>query len=104
MSFSVFNGQDREGLDAFYGGTHTNPFWAHSYDATALLLSAINSVAVADGGKLHIDRVALRAEVGATAGFPGLIGELTCDAFGDCGTGRVNIYHHTDTSIVDPAQ
>lgn len=42
--------------------------------------------------------------MGATAGFPGLIGELTCDAFGDCGTGRVNIYHHTDTSIVDPAQ
>lgn len=91
-------------IQSIYGGTHTNPFWAHSYDATALLLSAINSVAVADGGKLYIDRVALRAEVGATAGFPGLIGELTCDGFGDCGTGRVNIYHHTDTSILDPAQ
>ena len=91
-------------IQSIYGGTHTNPFWAHSYDATALLLSAINSVAVADGGKLYIDRVALRAEIGATAGFPGLIGELTCDEFGDCGTGVVNIYHHTDTSIVDPAE
>ena len=91
-------------IQSIYGGTHTNPFWAHSYDATALLLSAINSVAVADGAKLYIDRVALRAEVGATAGFPGLIGELTCDEFGDCGTGVVNIYHHTDTSIVDPAE
>ena len=59
---------------------------------------------VADGGTLFIDRVALRAEIGATAGFPGLIGELTCDEFGDCGTGVVNIYHHTDTSIVDPAE
>ncbi|MDE2998775.1 MAG: branched-chain amino acid ABC transporter substrate-binding protein [Gemmatimonadota bacterium] len=91
-------------IQTIHGGTHTNPFWAHAYDATTLLLSAINAVAVADGGKLYIDRVALRAEVGATAGFPGLIGELTCDGFGDCGTGRVNIYHHTDTSIVDPAQ
>ena len=91
-------------IESIYGGTHSNPFWPHSYDATALLLSAINSVAVADGGKLFIDRVALRAEVGATAAFPGLIGELTCDEFGDCGTGVVNIYHHTDTSIVDPAK
>ena len=91
-------------IQSNFGGTHPNPFWAHSYDATTLLLSAINSVAAADGGTLYIDRVALRAEVGATAGFPGLIGELTCDAFGDCGTGRVNIYHHTDTGIVDPAQ
>lgn len=91
-------------IESIYGGTHTNPYWAHAYDATALLLSAINSAAVADGGTLYIDRVALRAEVGATAGFPGLIGELTCDGFGDCGTGRVNIYHHPDTSIVDPAQ
>jgi branched-chain amino acid transport system substrate-binding protein len=91
-------------IQSFYAGTHTNPFWAHAYDATTLLMTAINSVAVADGGKLYIDRVALRAEVGATAGFPGLIGELTCDEFGDCGTGVVNIYHHTDTSIIDPAE
>ena len=91
-------------IKTIYGGTHTSPFWAHAYDATTLLLSAINSVAVADGGKLYIDRVALRAEVGAIAGFPGLIGELTCDEFGDCGTGRVNIYHHTDLSVVDPAE
>lgn len=91
-------------IESFFPGIHTNPFWAHSYDATALLLSAINAVAVTDGGKLYIDRVALRAEIGATAGFPGLIGELTCDEFGDCGTGRVNIYHHTDTSVIDPAE
>ncbi len=91
-------------IESIYGGTHTNPYWAHAYDATALLLSAIKSVAVTDGGTLYIDRVALRAEVGATAGFPGLIGELTCDEFGDCGTGVVNIYHHTDKNIVDPAE
>lgn len=91
-------------IESIYGGSHTSPFWAHAYDATTLLLSAINSVAVVDGGKLYIDRAALRKAVGATANFPGLIGELSCDEFGDCGTGRVNIYHHTDPSIIDPAQ
>ena len=91
-------------IESFFDGTHTNPYWAHAYDAATLLLSAINAVAVADAGKLYIDRVALRAEVGATAGFPGLIGELTCDEFGDCGTGRVNIYHQTDTNVIDPAE
>lgn len=48
--------------------------------------------------------VAFSGTMPGSAGFPGLIGELTCDAFGDCGTGRVNIYRHTDTGIVDPAQ
>ncbi len=89
---------------ATYGGSPNAPYWAHAYDATTLLLSAINSVAVADGEKLYIDRAALRKALGATANFPGLIGELSCDDFGDCGTGDVNIYHHTDTSITDPAQ
>ena len=26
---------------------------------------------------------------------------LSCDRFGDCGTGRMNIYHHTDRSVTD---
>ncbi len=91
-------------IESIYGGSHTSPFWAHAYDATTLLLSAINSVAVADGGKLYIDRAALRQEIAATDGFQGLLGTLSCDDFGDCGTGRVSIYHHTDLSIIDPAQ
>ena len=56
------------------------------------------------GGKLYIDRVSLREEIGATADFQGIIGTLTCDEFGDCGTGRVNIYYHADSSITDVAQ
>lgn len=31
----------------------------------------------------------------------GLIGAISCDEFGDCGTGRMNIYHHTDTDVTD---
>ncbi len=47
--------------DAEYGEAPSAPFWAHSYDATILLLSAIDAVAVelADGS-LFIDRQALR--------------------------------------------
>ncbi len=62
-------------IESIYGGSHTSPFWAHAYDATTLLLSAINSVAVADGGKLYIDRAALRQEIAATDGFQGLLGD-----------------------------
>ena len=86
--------------EAGYGSFPPSPYWAHSYDATTILLSAIESVAVEEGDWLFIDRAALREQVGATA-FDGLVGTVSCDEFGDCGTGRMNIYHHTDTSITD---
>ncbi len=89
---------------AAYGGFPGTPYWAHSYDATILLLSAIKTVARVDGGKFTVDRNELRLELSATSGFQGLLGTLTCDDFGDCGTGRINIYHHTDLNITDPAQ
>ena len=90
--------------EATYGESPTSPYWAHAYDATTVLLSTIKSVAVEQDGKLYINRAALRTALGAMTGFQGLIGPLACDDFGDCGTGRVNIYHHTDTSITDTAQ
>jgi branched-chain amino acid transport system substrate-binding protein len=90
--------------EATYGGFPITPYWAHSYDATTLLLDTIQDAAVVDDGKLYVDRAALRRELRATTGFQGLLGTLSCDEFGDCGTGRINIYHHTDTSITDPAQ
>ena len=91
--------------EAAYGGFPGTPYWAHSYDATTLLLSAIESVARQKGGEeLIVDRNALRRELHATSGFQGLVGTLSSDEFGDCGTGRINIYHHTDTSITDPSQ
>ena len=96
-----------EVLDAYaatYGGSPGTPYWAHSYDATTLLCSAIQSVAVVEGDKLHVDRAALRRELGATQGFQGLLGVVSCDGFGDCGTGRINIYHHSDAEITDPAR
>ena len=90
--------------EATYGESPASGYWAHAYDATTLLFSAIESVAVVEDGKLFVDRAALREKLSATAGFQGLLGTLACDGFGDCGTGRVNIYHHTDPSVTDPAQ
>jgi branched-chain amino acid transport system substrate-binding protein len=89
---------------AAYGGIPNTVYWAHSYDAATLLLSAIVSSASVDGGNVSINRNALRKVLHTASGFQGLLGTLTCDEFGDCGTGRINIYHHTDTSITDPAQ
>ena len=90
-------------LKSRYGPPAT-PYWVAAYDATVLLLSAIKSVAEAEGGKLYIDRAMLREELWATTGFQGIMGELSCDEFGDCGTGHVTIYYHTDSGITDPAQ
>lgn len=90
--------------DEAYGGFPGTPYWAHSYDAVTLLLSAIESVAITRDGALIVDRNALRRKLHATSGFEALIGTLACDEFGDCGTGRINIYHHTDTSVTDPSQ
>ena len=90
--------------EAAYGEFPGTPYWAHGYDATTLLLNAIEIVAGEDGGKLYVDRAALRRQLHATSGFQALIGTLNCDEFGDCGTGRINIYHHTDLNITDPAQ
>jgi branched-chain amino acid transport system substrate-binding protein len=82
--------------DAAYGEAPTAPFWAHSYDATVLLLGAIDAVAVetADGG-LFIDRQALRDQLDGTKDFSGILGNLTCDAFGDCGSGRIYVIQNT---------
>ena len=97
-------GKDVNALSAEYQAATDANFFFHAYDATTLLLSAIESVAVEESGKLYIDRIALREEIAATTDFQGIIGTLTCDEFGDCGTGRVNIYYHADSSITDVAQ
>lgn len=74
---------------------------AQAYDATTMLLRAIEAVAVAQGDALYIDRARLREALTGTAEFSGIIGELTCDEFGDCGTGRLHIVRHTDSTITD---
>jgi branched-chain amino acid transport system substrate-binding protein len=84
-----------------YGEAPSAPFWAHSYDATALLLTAITNVAtIDDDGAMHIDRQALRDELTSTTGFAGIIGTISCDAFGDCGAQRISVVEHDSADQV----
>ena len=84
-----------------YGEAPTSAYLAHAYDAATILLRAIEEVAVVDGDTLYIDRAGLREALTGTTGFRGIIGVISCDEFGDCGTGRVHISHHTDPSVTD---
>ncbi len=106
-SANVATGRDAAAVLADFHaayGAPTSPYWAFAYDAATLLLSAIEAAAVAESGKLTVNRTALRATLTATQGFRGITGVLSCDAFGDCGTGRINIYHHQDAGTTDAAQ
>ena len=76
---------------------------AHAYDAATMLLRAIEQVAVVQGDTLHVDRAKLRDALTGLAGFKGVIGAISCDQFGDCGTGALRISHHTDSTITDVA-
>lgn len=71
------------------GGVPPSGFHAHAYDATNILLAALEEVAVeGDDGSLTIGRQALRDAVTATTDFDGLTGNLTCNETGDCATGE----------------
>lgn len=84
-----------------FGESPTAPFWAHAYDATLILLEAINEVAVPVGDELFIDRQELRDAMSATSGFEGITGTLNCDDFGDCAAGKIAIIENTDPSDFD---
>jgi branched-chain amino acid transport system substrate-binding protein len=62
-------------------------FHAHTFDATNILLDAIEAVAIEnDDGSLSIPRQALRDEVFSTSGYDGVTGTITCTPLGDCAT------------------
>lgn len=87
--------------DTKFGGSPPSGFHAHAYDATNILLDAIEKVALkGDDGTLLIPRQALRDAVTATAGFRGVTGTLACNETGDCATGEaLGIYRITDAEV-----
>ena len=90
--------------EAAYGEAPSAPFWGHSYDATVILLTAIEAVSVeGDDGTLYIDRQALRDELNSVAEFPGIIGTITCDEFGDCGAQRIAVLLHEGDADATPS-
>jgi branched-chain amino acid transport system substrate-binding protein len=70
-----------------FGSAPLSVFHAHAYDATNILLQAVEEVAIDNGdGSLSIPRQALRDAVFATSGYEGVIGTFTCTELGDCAT------------------
>ena len=61
-----------------------SPYTWTAYDSVAVLIKAIESVAVVSGGKLYVPRAALVAAVRATNNYQGLSGTITCDTTGEC--------------------
>jgi basic membrane protein A len=86
---------------AEFGEAPAAPFWAHSYDATTLLLDAIAAASYDDGGTLIIDRAGVREYLNGVTGYSGLIGTMACDAFGDCSSSKITVIQNIDTGDYD---
>ena len=86
--------------ESAYGEAPASPFWAHGYDATTLLLDAISASSYVDGGTLVIDRQGVREHLDNVRNFSGLIGALSCDDYGDCGSQLITVVLNED--INDP--
>ncbi len=91
--------------DEEIGGVPPSGFHAHAYDATNILLDAIEVAAVDNGdGTVTVGRQALRDAVAATEMFDGLTGVLTCQEespfAGDCATGEaLAIFQITEEEV-----
>ena len=91
-------------MDTF-GTPPPSGFHAHAYDATNILLDAVEAVAAeGDDGTLMIGRQALREAVSAVEDYDGLTGTLTCldeSPFrGDCATGSaLAVYEITQAEV-----
>ncbi len=79
--------------EAAYGEKPLTVYHGQAYDATLILLAAIEKIAVVDAdGTLHIGRQELRDAVYATRNYEGLTGRLTCTSAGDCANVRIAVY------------
>jgi branched-chain amino acid transport system substrate-binding protein len=67
-----------------YGEAPISAFHAHAYDATNMVLDAIEEVAIVEDGTMFVPRTALKDALFATSDFEGVTGTLTCDENGDC--------------------
>lgn len=83
------------------GGVPPSGFHAHAYDATNMLLDAIEAAAVeGDDGSLIIGRQAIRDALNSVSGYQGIIGTITCGSTGDCATGEaIAVFEITQAEI-----
>ncbi|MFN8520820.1 MAG: branched-chain amino acid ABC transporter substrate-binding protein [Chloroflexota bacterium] len=103
--FSKFGAGYADLLAAYktkYGSDPTAVFHAHAYDATGILFQAIQKVATTDAdGTTYIPKGALRDAIYATTDYPGIIGNLTCSASGDCGSPAIAIYEVSADNVAN---
>ncbi len=85
-----------------YGEPPLSTYHAHAYDATSMIVNALQQVATQDGDTLIIPKQALRDAIAATADFQGLTGNLTCDPNGDCADPKIAVYEITDPGVWEP--
>lgn len=84
-----------------FGSEPTNVYHAHAFDATNMLLNAVEAVAQQGAdGTLLIGRQALRDAVAATSGYTGLTGTLTCSEYGDCADAKIAVSRVVDGEFV----
>ena len=83
-----------------YGVPPNSAFWGHSYDATTLLLEAIGASAEEVYGGLRIDRAGVRRYLDGVANYSGVIGDIACDGFGDCGVATIAVIEHLDATDI----
>ncbi|HXF86205.1 MAG TPA: branched-chain amino acid ABC transporter substrate-binding protein [Anaerolineales bacterium] len=83
------------------GGVPPSGFHAHAYDATNILLNAIEAVAVVEAdGTVHIPRQALRDWIYNLKNYDGLTGNLSCNENGDCATGEaLGVFKLTEAEV-----
>jgi branched-chain amino acid transport system substrate-binding protein len=86
-AFSTFQAD----YQAAYGDEQgkLSTFSPHSYDATTILINAIEAVAKKDGDNLVIPRKALADELRSTKGYTGLTGEINCSDTGECAAAAI---------------
>jgi branched-chain amino acid transport system substrate-binding protein len=93
-----------------YGEDTLSVYHANAYDATMLLLKAVQEAAVqTEDGTLYIPRQAIRDALYSTENYQGLAGSLTCDEYGDCADPKIVVYEIVDSdpdswSPGDPAE
>jgi branched-chain amino acid transport system substrate-binding protein len=69
------------------GAGSLSTFTWHGYDIVAALISVIDQVSiVGEDGNLYVPREAMVQGVRNLSGFPGLTGDISCDATGECNT------------------
>ena len=74
-----------------YGEPPASPLLAHAYDATGLLIQAIQESSTAGRRWLAIDRRALREAIYNTTTYQGVTGAITCTDIGDCSSKTIAI-------------